>query len=204
MKIKNIDLIRVQTIVLGLLMLATPYALTFTPYEKILEEGVWNVSLQSDPIFYQRAIFIIGGLLAGVLSAIVTFEGLNRQNFGANNQILLISMGFCSLTIGWIAFPYWINGVFQSYSGLYVHEGLHDFDPEALLPTIWIGEIWPLAVLGIFLLVLCGGPLLFLANIIFTLRNRSWMKGVVTIVFLVITSLIYIFLLPKYGVWIGD
>jgi hypothetical protein len=203
MRTKNIDLTKAQAIVLILLLFVTPYAMTFTPYEKIFDEGVWQVSLRSDPIFYLRAILIVFGLLGGALSALIAIEGLNRQNFGANNQILLISMGLCSLTIGWVAFPYWINGMFQTYSGFYTHEGLHDFDPKALMPMIWIGEIWRLGVIVIFLSVLFGGPLIFLANIILTLRKRSWMKGLATIIFLVLTSLIY-FLSPKYGYWIGD
>jgi hypothetical protein len=203
MYLRRLDLIKAQTILLIFLLLITPYALTFTPYEQIFASGVWNVSLQSDPIFYQRAILIILGLLAGVVSAIFAVAGLNKQNLGAGNQILLVSMGLCSLTIGWMGFPYWINGLFQSYAGFYVHEGLHDFDPEALMPMIWIGAIWPLGVFAVFLSFLGGGPLLFIANAIFTIRNRSWVKGAITMVCLVTTLLLF-FLLPRYGEWIFD
>lgn len=197
-----------QSMVLVVMLLLTPYAMTFSPYEGIYTDKAWPATLHLDPLYPVRAGLIVGGLIGAVLSVALLIWELIRKS----TQVLEMSMGsdlilqmsitICSLSIGWAAFPYWVNGVFQAYIGNAPLSSLSLFDPQYLMPTIWIGEIWSLGVLLIFVTALCAFPILFLFNLGFSIRNKTWKQGIATIACLAITAAI--FLSPGYFRWFAD
>lgn len=188
-----------QRIILFLVLLASPYAMTFTPYERIYTEGVWNTPFDSDPLYLLRAGLITAGWLAGFLSFVSLVWGLSQRNWKGRDLVLEASITLCSLSIGWAAFPYWINGLFQAYSG---NAQVVDFDPKALIPTVWMGGIWYLGVLAIYLCVCIVSPILLLINFVL-FEKRFWKQCVATSICLTISAAIF-FLSPNYLRWLAD
>src|SRR5215471_6720363 len=112
-----------QAVILAMLVIAAPFAMSMTPYEGIYDSGVWKAQFHMDPLNPTRVILIVAGLVASCASVGSLVWELSR----AANQILELKMlehlvlktsiTLCSISIGWAAFPYWVNGVFQAYSG---------------------------------------------------------------------------------------
>lgn len=200
----------IQAIILGLLLVVAPYAMSFAPYESIYTYGAWHTPFHLDPLYRIRAILIGLGIISGAFSVLLLISVLIRkllwqgdvvlQTRNASDLILQMSMALCSATIGWGAYPYWVNGVYQAYSG----DGpLWVFDPKALMPSIWIDGIWYFGVLIIFLTALIGIPLLFLSNLVLTPIARTWKRGIVTALCLLLIPVIF-FLSPGYFKWLAD
>lgn len=189
-----------QCVVFSLLVLSLPFAMSFTPYERIYTDGVWNAQIQLDPLYAVRAGFIIGGILGAISSVYLLIREIAKGNESASRRILQASMALCSLQIGWVAFPYWVNGLFQVYSGKVL---LADFDPYALIPMIWIGAVWLFIAGLIYIGTLAGIITLFIFNINITIHSRRWKYGIGTIVCLVMTFAIY-YVTPNYMQWLAD
>lgn len=189
-----------QCIMFSLLVVTSPFALSFTPYPRIFTDGVWNAPFQSDPIFPIRAGFIIGGMLAAILSAYLLVWEIAKGKENASVRVLQASMALCSLQIGWVAFPYWVNGIFQAYAG---NRRVADFDPKGLMPGIWMGEFWRLSASLIYLETFAAVIALFVFNIDTTLSKRKWKQGVATIICLAMTFAIF-YLTPNYLEWLAD
>lgn len=190
------------------MILLAPLATLFTPYEGIFE-GNWRGSLHMDSLYHLRAGLIIAGMVAAVVSVgLVVVELVKRFNvvlepIDGTNLVLQMSMAICSLSLGWAAFPYWINGVFQAYSGNAPVPYTYLYDPKDLIPMIWIGEVWRLGAIGTMFSVVFAGPILFLANLGLSFVTKSWKKGVATAICLTISAAVF-FSSPDYLNWLGD
>jgi hypothetical protein len=128
---------------LGLLLILSPSAMAFAPSAAIYRDGVWAKTYVHDDSYQLRETFIVFGLAAGALSLVAGLRSIRRDR----SCSLIITTGSvlaACLTLGWCLYPYWINGVYQAYSG---GAPLRDLDPKALPPMIWIGEVWRLSAL---------------------------------------------------------
>jgi hypothetical protein len=189
-----------QCVLLSLLVIGSPFAMSFTPYYRIYTDGVWNAVLQSDPTFYTRAIFILGGMLGAILSMLLLVWQIAKGSESGSILTLQASMALCSVQIGWVAFPYWVNGVFRAATD---RAPGGDLDPSALMPGIWIGGIWVLTASLAYMLALALIIGLFVFNINSVLSKRTWRVGLVTILCLVLTFTIF-YLTPNYMEWLAD
>lgn len=131
--------------VLGALLLLTPLALALKPSSEILGDGVWAGTYVQSSGFPLRAALVAIGLFAPVVVAAVTTMSFLHDSpaIAAQRLILNLSVFCATFAVGWRMFPYWVNGVFQANAG---RAPLADFDPKALPPMTWIGEVWRLPV----------------------------------------------------------
>jgi hypothetical protein len=179
--------------------------MSFTAFEKICSD----LPIQADPLYGVRATFIIGGLIASILSVAVLIRELIKrfdeimEPKMVRTLVLQASLAICSASIGWAAFPYWVNGVFQAYRGNGPDCTLNVYDPKELMPMIWIGEVWRLGVLLICIVAFFGGLWLLLASVILLIREREWKQCVPTLICLTIT-VAALFLQDGYGTWLAD
>lgn len=188
-----------QCSLLTLLVISLPFALSFAPYSRIYTDGVWNCVLESDPTFRTRALFILGGMLAAILSVCLLAWEIAKGSENGSVRTLQASMALCSIQIGWVAFPYWVNGVFQATT----NGPQADLDPKALMPGIWIGEIWLLTASLAYMIALAFIIALFVFNIENLLSRRTWRQGLATVLCLVLTFAIF-YLIPNYMEWLAD
>ena len=212
MKTKRFTPSNLQVGILALLVIAAPFAMSMTPYEGIYDTGVWKAQFHLDPLNPIRVSLIVAGLLASCSTVGLLVWELSRA---ANkilelklleNLVLKTSITLCSISIGWAAFPYWVNGVFQAHAGnpkILAHATFVDLDPKALMPEIWIGDLWSLGVLLILILVICLGPILFMLNLWFSISLRAWKKGLAAVALLIVSAAI-LFLSPDYWQWFMD
>jgi hypothetical protein len=196
----------VQRVLLYLLIIFAPFAMSFTPHGNICTD----LPIRAEPLYRIRASLILGGLLGSVLSVTLLLWHLSKKSNEilettvVSNVALQMSITICSVVIGWVAFPYWVNGVFQGYRGnLPADCYLGAFDPKDLMPMIWIGEIWRLGVVLIFLASIFVGAALLLVSLPLTIKGKNWKEGIATVACLAITAAIF-FLSPGYGTWLGD
>lgn len=193
------DAVWFQGIILLSLSLVAPYAMSFTPYEKIYSDGIWNTPFHLDPLFPVRVVLIVAGWLGGILSLILCLREWLNKHRSKSDKVFLMSMALCSLSIGWAAFPYWVNGMFQAYLG---NAAISDFDPKALIPTTWLGGIWYFGTLAIYLCACFIAPVLLMAN--FKLRQQQpELRTALTTLCLLVSAAIF-FLSPNYVRWLAD
>jgi hypothetical protein len=205
MRIRAFTPILIQTALLAPLLLAAPFAMSFTAYERICSD----VPIQADTLYGVRATFIIGGLIASTLSvAALIWELIKRFNEiieprMVRDLVLQASMAMRSVSVGWAAFPYWVNGVFQAYRGNGPDCTLNVYDPKDLMPMIWIGEVWRLGVLLILFVSFFLGLWLLLVSVVLLIKEREWRQCVPTLICLTIT-VAALFLQSGYGTWLAD
>lgn len=198
-----------QTMTLACLLIATPFAMTFVPYEKIYIQGLWHTQLHSDPLYRVRSAFVIGGMFATLFSVgALIWELIREDNEGKwdlRKLVLSLSMVVCSISIGWRSFPYWVNGVFHAYSSndFPSEARVFDLDPKGLLPEIWIGDYWSLGVVLITGIAYIGIPILFVLSAVLAYREKTWRRALGTAAILAIAALTYLWA-PKYWEWFFD
>jgi hypothetical protein len=200
---KNINPALLQGVILALMLMVMPYAMTLMPYEGVYNYEGQYPRLDLDHLYVLRAGLIIAGLLGAILSLVFLGWGLLGRGKTGSGVVLQISMAICSSCIGWAAFPYWVNGVFQAYLGHAPKPYLSLFDPKRLMPMIWIGEIWRLGVLLILAAAVFAGPILLFFNLLTAIKYRTWKQSIATILCLTITAAV-LFFSPKYWGWFID
>jgi hypothetical protein len=198
--------ILIQSALLFSLLVASPFAMSFTAYQGICN----NMPLQADPLYTLRATLIIAALIVALLSLTLLIWYLVKTRHQilhtdmADGVALQMSMTICSLTIGWVAFPYWVNGVYQAYRGIGTDEcTLQAYDPKFLMPTIWIGGIWALGVLFTFGSTLFMGTIIMFETMEVWSKKRDWIHCLPTIICLAITVGVYL-ICPDYWIWLID
>src|SRR6266498_4822006 len=135
----------IQVRLLLVLLVMGLICMFFKPYEGVYATGVWHATYTLDPLYPIRAVLIAVGLAGGVISiGLLIWKILTGGE--AVDLHLQLSMTLASLAIGWAAFPYWVNGIFQAYLG---NAPKADFDPQALMPASWINPIWYGTVIGL-------------------------------------------------------
>ena len=189
-----------QTALLATSVVLGLFAMSFTPYEKIYSDGVWHTQFNLDPLYPMRQSLMIFGLIACLSGPAFLAYEIVRKNGRGIDLVLHLSMILLTCTIGWAAFPYWANGMFQAYIG---RAPWADFDPKPLIAGTWIGEEWRLGVLIVVLISFCAIPLLFLLGVVFSIEQRTWRKGIATALCLVLTAAFFC-LSPNYWNWFGD
>jgi hypothetical protein len=193
-----------QTLLLILTISLGLFAMTFTPYEKIYIDGAWYTQFDLDPLYAVRRCLMIYGFVVCILSPCLLAYELIRKKWRGNDIVLHLSMVLLSCTIGWAAYPYWVNGMFQAYIG---RAPWGDFDPRPLIMhtwvSTWIAPGWPIGVLILFLVSLLAIPSLLLLALIFSIRERIWSKGIATALNLGMTAAFF-FLSPNYWRWFWD
>lgn len=184
----------VLTISLGL------FAMTLTPYWKIYTDGVWHTQFRLDPLYPVRRSLMIFGLAACALSPCLLAYEIVKNKWRGNDVILHLSMVLLTCTIGWAAFPYWANGLFQAYIG---RAPWADFDPQPLINSTWIGPGWAAGVLILMLISLAASPLLLLLALVFSIEQKSWRQGIAVVLCLGLTATFFVFS-PNYWGWFFD
>jgi hypothetical protein len=176
------------------------FAMTFTPYERIYTDGVWHTEFRLDPLYSERRVLMTVGLVACVLSLCFLLCEFVRNKWRGGDIVLHLSMILLCCTIGWAAFPYWVNCVFQAYLGLVP---MSDFDPKPLITQTWVGRGWPIGVVILFYGSLLAIPLLLLLALVFSLEQKTWLKGIASGLCLALTAAFF-FLSPDYWNWFWD
>lgn len=201
---KKVTPLSLQKIVLSFLVITAPFAMTFTPYEGSYTSEMSSAEFQLDSLYYVRAGLIIAGMIAAVTSLFALLwgvvKGVTHGPWKEDDILLQISMTICSFSVGWAAFPYWINGVFQAYIG---NATMSDFDPSTLMPMIWIGWIWYIVVLLIVLAIVSMGPILLLVSIALSIKEKTWLRGLAHIFSLSVSAAIF-FSSHNYFNWFAD
>lgn len=181
------------------------FSLTLTAYEGICA----SIPLQNDPIFLLRAGLIIWGLLAPFLALIILLWEVNTKGSEdetmklQSNVVWHLSVILCLICVGWVAFPYWVNGVFRAY-----HWGgpcyLNAYDPKDLMPAIWLGGVWYIIAIVIFMISpFCILSLSVAGLALFIRRRAYWKRFVLTCICLIITASV-LYLDPCYYIWFWD
>ena len=189
-----------QGVLLIALLAVAPFAMQFTPFGDIYEEGVWQAQHSADPLYQRRAALVILGLVAGALGTLcfVAVVALRRCR---QHVAFSFGLALAALIVGWRMYPYWVTGVFSAMRGL--SSCTSTFDPKALIPMSWWGgDLWGLTVLMLYPVSIAGVPTLFVQAVI-ELRRKAWARAA-TIGFCVgVTILAYTFS-PYYLCWLLD
>jgi hypothetical protein len=196
---KRAPLPLVTLLVIAALLALTPYAMTFTPFQGIYIFGPYEAAYDTDPLQARRAGLIAFGLGGTVLASIETFWVLYRRP-DVSSMLTCVAAWFACAVIGWKSFPYWVTGVFAAYSG---RAPLADFDPKALIPMIWLGELWRFGVLLLYPTVLLVAPAAIVGSILF-FHRRAYARSAVPVACASI-GLVFLFCFsPGYVHWLMD
>jgi hypothetical protein len=133
-----------QLIIVALLVLLVPFAMTFHP------------AGGADDNSAVRVLMVAVGLLAPIVT-LVLFVVAVRRRFGTAHYFAAASAVLAAFAVGWRCFPYWVSGVYQMDLGA---APWMDMDPKRLMPMIWIGEFWRLGVIVLALVTFVGTPIL--------------------------------------------
>jgi len=201
---------RAQAVILGSLVALGIWAMTFTPYEAVYTRGVWGTDFHLDPQCRLRATLIGVGLAGGTLSVSLLLLAFSIKVIRGDEEEgelpLQASVTLASMVIGWIAFPYWVNGVFQAFAGnreVAARMQVLDFDPKALMPTSWLGGYWWGAAVLLFYVLSLGIPALVLVDIAYALWTKHWRQaGFIACCLVVVAAILY--LSPNLGGWLFD
>jgi len=201
---------RAQALILSVLVVLGIYSMTFTPYEAVYARGVWGTDFHLDPYYNLRAVLIGAGLAGGALSVLLLLLALSlkviRADEGQGDFPLQAAVTLVSISIGWLAFPYWINGVFQAFIGnreVLSRMSVLDFDPKALMPTSWFGGCWRWVTFLLFYVLALGIPVLIFVDIAYALWTRHWRRaGLIACCLAIVAGIVY--LQPNFGGWLSD
>lgn len=202
--------LRIQLLISCFLVLVGFYAMTFTPYDGIYGSGVWGTDFSLDPRYGIRAALITTGLVGGALSVFTLLLAISvkliRRDLRAGDLPLQAAMSLVSLCVGWLMFPYWVNGVFQAFAGnreVLTRMPILDFDPKALMPESWFGDSWWLVAFPMFYLISFGLPFLLLADVCYAFLTRNWRQAAFIACCLFLTGAL-VYLSPGFGGWLVD
>lgn len=182
------------------LVVLSPYAMSFRPYEKIYELGVNQATHVNDIAFTARLSLIVVGFALSASSALeLAMYMFRRQKSRSQLAVLLASFAACCV-IGFRSFPYWVTGVYATLNGT---SPLVDMDPKWLLPFgIWL-DVWRMSVLALY--VLAVSTLIFCTREALSLWRHGERADAATI-FIPVCVIVF-FLIgfsPGYVNWLMD
>lgn len=178
----------ISIIALGMLLLATPYAMRFPP-----------IDIVPDPWAGQRKIVVIFGLMAAMAAVNELFIFLaGPANWSSKATSFAVS--FASIVIGWRTFPYWAGGVYQYKIGAFPWI---DQDPKNLPPMIWAGDLWRVPIMLLDLCYYVVLPLLLLFALAALVKRRWWEGGIIAGSITVVAAAIWLWS-PRYMDWLMD
>jgi len=172
----------------------------YLPFERINSDGVWNAKHSADKLFSERLALILFGLSAAVVSIAEFITYLRRAQTDAVTSASYFAALLACAVVGWRSYPYWINGVYHTYLGAYPSV---DLDPKALMPMIWIGELWRLPVMLLPLICLVAVPLLVVMSF-HGLRRRRFVASAITLGCVAVIVTFTFCFSPDYGPWLMD
>lgn len=196
---KNPALPWVTVSLLLFLTILSPYAMGFTPFSEIYPSGVYGATHSSDPLYTQRVTLILLGLGATFISAIDCCVTLIRKPSLPTFLTCFVGFFACAV-VGWRSFPYWTTGVYAAMSGRVPST---DFDPKGLIPMTWIGDLWRLPILLLYL----AAPVAIIAGIVAAVvlfRRHQFARAVVPAVCTAISVIFLVAFSPSYLVWLMD
>jgi len=154
----------------------------------------------TDSLQPRRVALVLVGLTTAAV-ALIEFMAMIRQ---ARTDIVgaasFVSVVLACAVLGWRSYPYWITGVYQVATGAFPPM---DQDPKGLIPMIWIGELWRLPVLLIYLLCYVTVPALSIAVIV-AFRRRRFASGAATALGIGIILIFMLGFSPNYVAWLMD
>jgi len=160
----------------------------------------WQVMPAEYPGYLPRFSVIFSGLLLTLISFIVFITSLFFSKHAASDKLANLSMFVFVFVIGWMAIPYWTNGLYH----VFCCGTSSSFDPKSLLPMTITGEAWRIPVLVVYPLLV--GYLLFslIRFIVVVFRYRK--PGLNNIIILIFNLLIIgaYFFTPHYFYWLLD
>ncbi|HYG34626.1 MAG TPA: hypothetical protein VEC99_07580 [Clostridia bacterium] len=186
--------LRVPWISLGLLLLLVvlaPYAMSFPPYPAYAS---------SDSLQPSRRALVMFGLSATGAAFVELLVVVRRARADVIGLVPFAAAFLACAVVGWRSYPYWATGVYQVGIGAFPPM---DQDPKRLIPMIWIGDLWRLPVLLLYLLCYIGVPALLVAASVAFWRRR-FLLGITTVLCI---SIVLIFMLgfsPDYVPWLMD
>lgn len=173
-----------------ILLALAPYAMSFRPY----------APHAIDSLHPYRATLILLGLIA----TNAAFAEFIVTCFRRRSDVIAITPFAAAFlacaVVGWRSYPYWANGVYQVGIGAFP---LMDQDPKGLIPMVWIGELWRLPVLLLYVLCYVALPALGIAAVVALLRHR-FIVGGMTILCISITLILMLGFSPDYLTWLMD
>ncbi|HEY1170293.1 MAG TPA: hypothetical protein VGH19_02880 [Verrucomicrobiae bacterium] len=143
-------------------------------------------------------------VLLGLATAITAFVELilmarhNRRDYVALSTFAAIFIA-CAV-VGWRNYPYWTMGVYQVSIGAFPPMIQ---DPKGLIPMTWIGDLWRMPVILLYLLGYVAIPL-FSVAVLAAFWRRRFAAGIVTAVGIVITLVFTQGFSPHYYIWLMD
>jgi hypothetical protein len=184
----NLRLPRLSLGLLLLLIALAPYVMSFPPYTS------------TDSLQPRRVALVLLGL---TVSAVALIEFIANVRHARTDVIGLTSFAAVFLAcavVGWRSYPYWATGVYQVGIGNFPPM---DQDPKSLIPMIWIGELWRLPILLLYLLCCVAVPALSVA-VLAAFQRRRLVSGITTSLCIGIVLIFMLGFSPNYLTWLMD
>jgi len=193
-----------QVVLLLALIALTPYAMSFKPFERIYTDGSYDAPHSEDPLYHKRVFMIGFGLIASFICLACAVVGLILKPRVKPLSMLKFSIALCALTLGWRTYPYWINGIHRVYTQHTDVAIRSCFDPKPLMPMVWLGGIYQLSNLVLFLVIFFGAVGL-ITGIVHSLTRKEE-KGLALWIVPVMLGIIILTLIfsPEYMTWFMD
>ena len=174
-----------------LLVALAPLAMSLPPYP----------AYSSTDALQPRRVALV---LLGLVTAVAAFVELVASVRHSRRDIIALAsfaaVFIACAVVGWRSYPYWATGVYQVGIGAFPPM---DQDPKRLIPMTWIGDLWRLPVLLLYLLCYVAVPVLSVAAIV-ALWRRRFVAGIITAVCIGITLLFMLGFSPDYVTWLMD
>ncbi len=186
--------LRLPWLSLGMLLLLValaPYAMSFQPYPPYAS---------ADSLQPRRVALVLLGLLAAVGAFVEFIVMLRHTRTDAVGLASFAAVFLACAVVGWRSYPYWATGVYQVGIGAFPPM---DQDPKTMIPMLWIGDLWRLPVLLLYLLCYVGVPALTIA-VIAAFWRRRFVAGFTTAVCIGIVLIFMLGFSPDYVAWLMD
>jgi hypothetical protein len=185
--------LRLPWLSLGLLLLLlalAPYAMSFRPY----------APYTSDSLHPHRVALVLLGLAAAITAFVEFMATIRRNRTDIVGLASFAAVFLACAVVGWRSYPYWATGVYQVGIGAFPPM---DQDPKGLIPMVWIGDLWRLPVLLLYLLSYAAIPVLLVAGIVAFWRRR-FAPGITTALCIGIVLLFMLRFSSDYLTWLMD
>jgi hypothetical protein len=179
---------------LGLLLLLVvlaPYAMGFQPYRPYDS---------SDSLQPRRVALVLLGLSAAVAAFTELLLVARRARSDLIGLVPFAAVFLACAVVGWRNYPYWATGVYQVAIGAFPPM---DQDPKRMIPMTWIGDLWRLPVLLLYLLCFLGVPT-FLVGTVVAFWRRRFVSGFITAICVGIALTFMLGFSPDYVTWLMD
>ena len=187
----NLRLPWISLALLLLLVALAPLAMSLPPYPAYSS---------TDALQPRRILLVLLGLTTAVTALIELIAMVRRRPRDFVTSATCAAVVLACAVVGWRSYPYWTTGVYQVGIGAFPPM---DQDPKRLIPMIWIGDLWRLPVLLLYLLCYVAVPALSVAAIIAFWRRR-FVSGITTAICVGIVLVFMLGFSPDYVTWLMD